>query len=492
MKNTLIRQILRFSFWLMSYLIQFENLIVRKTIRWRWKKIPRPLHKPLPYEGQKDSLDASFLLIKEARWVETSGTRSEPKRIPYGVERIEYLNRTFLKSMITLTSHLKGPKTFFVFGSLDEDKSLTSSLISEKKEPQYYELLQAPYRYLNTAEGKKLRDVVGDLTARVLVLIVSKPRIIYATNPSTISHFIEQIEKNWDEVRKQLKIALKNKALMDALYTLEDGNGKDRLTYAAILEKVDLKAIFPELIAMITWNGGYVSSFIDQLKVKLPKVEHIPMYSMSTECVETLPHRIQGKIVFLPTMKGVLPEFQDTNGEIQDGLDLEVGKVYSLIVTDIWGLQRYDTHDEFVVNKMVDGLPDLSFKRRRNITSSLTGEKLTEEQAILLYAKLKADFTGLTNASLSLFPVIEGDSHGYHLSIIGGAGEAKEISVAAEKILSSLNSEYASKVKSGRLHSLQARHMNTVDLARIMKQEHLWESQFKVMPLYEKPVRKDS
>lgn len=489
MKNYFIRHFLRVWFFLMSFLIRFQNFFIRKFIRWRWKKIIRPLHGPLPYEDQIPSLELAFQKMKDARWVETSGTRSEPKKIPYDQKRIEYINRTFLKSMVTLTSHLNGFKTFFVFGSLDEDRSLTSSMTTEKDIPGHYELLQAPYRFLMTPEGEKLRELCGDLPARVLLLVVTKPRIVYATNPSTITHFLDQVEKNWDEIRKQIKVTLKNKQVMKTVLALQDGNGHDRLTYLAILDKVDFRSIFPELQAVISWDGGYVSCFIDRLKVKLPTVEHIPMFSMSTETIETLPHRINDRIYFLPTMKGTLPEFMDEEGVVHPAVNLETGKVYSLVVTDEWGLQRYDTSDQFLVKNIVDGLPDLRFLKRRNVTSSLTGEKLTEEQVIAHHAKLRSVFAGLRNASLSLIPLLSKDVQGYGLAIIGGEGNVDEISQASEKLLCAINSEYASKVKSGRLTPVKARHVSMSDLAKLLGQENFWESQFKVMPLYEKPVR---
>ena len=491
--NGVLRQLIRFTFFILNTLIQFENVLLRKRIRSTWKKMRVPTHTPVDYEGQVSYLLDAYSRMKAPFWVQTSGTRSEPKKIPYNEQRIEMVNKAFLKSMITMTSHLKGVKTFFAFGSMDKDRSLTSSMLDEKKIPSTFELLQAPYRYLSLKEGQNLREKTGDLAARVAVLLVSVPRIIYATNPSTITHFIAQVLMNERNVRENIRTLLQDQEAIKTLLKLQDGDGLRRLK--TFIEKKDLKAedIFPELKAFITWDGGYVFPFLERLKQCLPHAEHIPMYSMSTETIESLPHRINGRIVFLPVMKGVLPEFMDNDGNLWPAHQVEPGFTYTLVVTDKWGLSRYDTSDQFEVSELVDGLPHIHFKRRRNISASVTGEKISEEQVLQLNIKLKEKFPELRNYSLSLYPVFKNDYPGYNLAILGGEEvRTKLISEEAEEILSNINSEYKAKVSSGRLRKIEVLKLTVAELAGIMGQGQYWESQFKVMPLYEKPVRQNS
>jgi hypothetical protein len=322
---------------------------------------------------------------------------------------------------------------------------------------------------------------------------VTKPRFIYATNPSTLTHFIDELQMKWPDIQANINNLLDDPKKLKEVLRLQDGDGTKSLREAASNE-FNFHVLFPSLKAVITWDGGYVRTFLDRLMKLLPEgVQHLPMYSMSTETIETLPHKINGKISFLPTMKNTLPEFSDEGGKILKAHELQVNACYSLLITNSWGLERYDTQDIFKVEEMIDDLPSLTFIRRRNVTASITGEKITEVQAILLSGMLKEKYPALIPTTLSLYPVFDKNSVGYQLAIIGTTlNNASEVSKDADAFLGQINSEYRDKVKSGRLLPLHLKTMSVQELAALMGQESRWESQFKVMPLYEKPVTKNN
>ena len=56
-------------------------------------------------------------------------------------------------------------------------------------------------------------------------------------------------------------------------------------------EPLPLPACIPALHAYCSWDGGYVGTFLQSVQRHLPpdRFTHIPMYSMSTETVQTLP-----------------------------------------------------------------------------------------------------------------------------------------------------------------------------------------------------------
>lgn len=374
----------------MAIFISWDNKFQRRTFRKRYAfyygKNALGTFPVSDFEGQKERLEQVFEKMHAPKYfAQTSGTTREPKLVPYDQRRTKYLQKTFLKSMITLTRLIPGQKTFFVFASLQKDASLTSGMMEEGKEPSHFELLQAPYRYLGTKEGRALIERVGELSARIMVLAVTQPRFLYATNPSTLTYFLKELEGRWKEVRVRLK------NVPPGLMRLSDGNGERLMMTFLIREKAPtLKELLPDLKAVITWDGGYVSPFLEQLKVSLPGISFLPMYSMSTETIETLPHRIGEKIHFFPVTRGMYPEFQDLENErILSPFELTTGNDYLLIVSDEWGLRRYDTRDIFHVNDVIDGIPDLSFIRRKGLTASFTGEKLTEEHALELFQSVR-------------------------------------------------------------------------------------------------------
>ena len=472
-RNACLRELLRVIFYGMAKLIQIENWLIRR----RKHKIPST-SLPTSFDQQKERIQRTARKSGEKIFIaQTSGTRNIPKTVPYTASRLKLVQKTFLKSMITLTSPYKGRKTFFVFSSIEDDSSLTSGMLQDKA-PNLIELLQAPYRFLTTPAGHRLRRDIGLLSTRVAIIAVTSPRFFYATNPSTLTHFLDEVENAWPLIRENLKTCLTNQELL----RLSDGN--NRLEKLIKEDSFSLTALAPDLVGMISWDGGYVAPFLERLKKKYPKLVYLPMYSMSTESIETLPHRVNGKLHFLPTMKGVIPEFLK-NGVITR--DLKINETYTLLISDIWGLERYDTQDEFEVVDIVDGLPDLRFKRRRNVTASMTGEKISEEQCLLLYQELRKKFN-LQEVYLSLYGRMLGDQGQYILNLIGPRKEIPALEIAAEEILGTLNQEYLSKIQSGRLLPLRVESLSVSAFAELMGQKVKWESQFKVMPLYEKPL----
>src|SRR5260370_105214 len=121
------------------------------------------------------------------------------------------------------------------------------------------------------------------------------------------------------------------------------------------------------------------------------------MYSMSTETIETISHFQGDSISFLPLGTRVLYEFVeetavDKVANLLSADQLEIGKTYSMVVSDPYGLRRYQTSDVFLCRGMVAGLPDLSFIRRRGLSYSFTGEKLTAEHVSMVFQGLRKEF----------------------------------------------------------------------------------------------------
>ncbi len=472
----------------MAKLISWDNRLQRSSFRKRYAffygRNAVTTFKPSDFDGQKERLNHVFEKMPEPKhFAHTAGTTSAPKLVPYDLKRTRFLQKTFLRSMITLTSDFKGHKTFYVFASLKKGSSLTSGMMEEKN-PTTLELLHAPYRYLHTKEGQALIDKVGELSARIMVLVITQPRFLYATNPSTMTFFLKELEAHWKDVRIHLK------KIPPGLMRLKDSDGERRIMNFVMREKAPkLQELLPHLTAVITWDSGYVKPFLDQLKSLLPGVSFLPMYSMSTETIETLPHKIKDRICFFPVSRGVYPEFHEPGSEkFLAPFDLEKGKVYELLVSDEWGLRRYCTGDLFLVKEMVHGLPDLAFIKRRGLISSLAGEKLTDAHVHELSVVLKKRFPELGHSCISLFPVSQGGEYGYEMAVMGRAILPATLSEVADKELGKINSEYASQVSSGRLKKLSARTLSEQELASVMGKENLWESQFKVLPLYEKII----
>lgn len=492
--NNILRTFLKLVFQFCGKILIYKDAHNRKNILKKWDKIKKDLIsedlQPQGYEAQKEHLFKVANNSKEELFLaQTSGTRNLPKVIPFTKSRLKKSQTTFLKAMMVLTHPFNTKKTFFVISSLEEETSLTAGLLKQR-DPSHIELLQAPYRYLTTRRGQRLRQEIGLYPARLSLMMVTNPRFLYATNPSTLTHFFDELLHNWAPIKSNLEKLLKSPHLLKELLKLEEGEALERLKEIVRLDKPPtLAQVFPELKAVITWDGGYVAPYSDKLKTLLPDVTHIPMYSMSTESIETLPHRDGKDLYFLPTMSDTYPEFL-REGKLYSPLELKKGETYGLVVTTTFGLLRYDTQDEFLVVGHLNGLPDIRFKRRRNITASMTGEKISEEQCHLMFESLRNHFK-LQDFFLTLYGNARDGQFRYELGLIGLGKNSNlpEIAEKAQELLSMINEEYKSKTDSGRLSPLLAREFTLPEFAKLMGQELKWESQFKVMPLYEKPLR---
>src|SRR5690606_6409907 len=131
--------------------------------------------------------------------------------------------------------------------------------------------------------------------------------------------------------RSNLEKLLTKKELLKSILVFEEGNGRKRLEdVIALPNPPEVSQVLPKLKAVISWDGGYVSPYAKKLMNILPsQVSHLPMYSMSTESIETLPHLINKKYYFLPTMSGTYPEFLLDN-HLYEAHELKVNETYSL------------------------------------------------------------------------------------------------------------------------------------------------------------------
>lgn len=247
----------------------------------------------------------------------------------------------------------------------------------------------------------------------------------------------------------------------------------------------------PAVEAYVCWTGGYVKPFLDRLQKYLPSPRYrlIPMYSMSTETIETVAHFDHDDVYFLPLAPGVVYEFIDHAAEARflTPTELEPGKLYELIVTDAYGLRRYHTADLFLCRGKINGLPDLTFQRRRGLAYSFTGEKLTAEQVTTVFEQLRERYPQVcADRFLTCVPSAETIPH-YQVLLIGGLHQAQthldEIATHCDELLSAINCEYRSKRASGRLGRVTFIQTGTKEFAETFSAHNAWETQFKFLPL---------
>ena len=445
---------------------------------------------------------------RSPRLAKTSGSTGRPKEIPYTNARLRAVRFTFIEVFLRCFWNLDVARTsLYVFGSLDNDESLTALLLEETRTPSRLAILQAPYRVERHPALQDLRDRYGTGALRLWIVSLSNPGVLYSTNPSTLSTFFDELSRNWHEssalvrdyVRKPHTFPASIHRIVRRLVSL---GGRERLErIAASPAFMPIQEWAPGLDTYVCWMGGYVAPFLERVRTYLPAPRYrlVPMYSMSTETVETITHFGRDGIAFLPVAPGVFYEFlqddaSDKPENLQPASRLRKGKTYRMVVSHSYGARRYRTGDVFLVKEWVNGIPDLRFLRRSGLAYSFTGEKLTGEQLAEAFGKIRGDYPSMDGADfLTCFPSqpdTDPIPH-YKLTLIRGDGlpgcVLPGIAERCDRLLAELNPEYRNKRESRRLGPVRFQQINASEFLRRMGAGPAppgLDGQFKFLPLY--------
>jgi hypothetical protein len=453
----------------------------------------------------KEHIQTAAQRHKCQQFAVTSGSTAEPKRILYPDARIRRTKFVFIDNLGRCFNTLKFTrKVLYVFSALQDDDSLTGMLLDENKGTPYISGLQAPYRLHRQPALRALTQEYGSAALRLWMLALSNPGIIYSTNPSTLSTFLDALDDNFQEATSLIKDYCESpEKFSKPVHALRKrvqswGWEKRFRRLASSPTRPSYQEMFPAFRTYFCWTGGYVQPFIDRIETRLPPEEYrrIPMYSMSTETVETVAHYSQKSVHFIPLGPYVLYEFlpiesEDHPENLLKPHQLQVNQQYTMVVSDDYGLKRYQTDDVFECRGFVQGLPDLHFLRRRSLEYSFTGEKLTGPQLSGVYQKLRNEFSFLTEDTfLTCIPSLPRGSaipH-YKFVIVGDQFTAPpDLITRFDALLQEANEEYAHKRDSDRIGPAQLMQSSLDEIVAKVSSSSTktnWESQFKFLPLY--------
>jgi hypothetical protein len=444
---------------------------------------------------------ASARAGRGARFAMTSGSTGEPKQILYTKRRLRNLKFAFSDMFARACCAYALKRTsLYVFSSFQRDASLTSLLLGETKIPPYLSTLQAPYRVQQHPAIQTLFHEYGGAAVRLWILTITNPGVLYATNPSTISTFFDELRTNWIDCSKLARDWHHDPHQFSptvhriARRLDSRGSGERLRMIATSASSLDLGQFAPAVNAYICWTGGYVKPFLDRLARHLPPSRYrvIPMYSMSTETVETETLFRNGDTHFLPLASGVVYEFlhANANDDPQNILTpdrLRPGESYAMVVSDSYGLRRYQTGDLFECRRTIDGLPDLAFLRRRALEYSFAGEKVTAEQLHTVFDQLRAQNPEL--GFLTCIPSLPQDEKPHYKFVLIRDSDigltTDHMATYCDRLLSELNCEYKNKRASGLLAPARFIEANPSDFAERFA-DSSWETQFKFLPLYQR------
>jgi hypothetical protein len=393
----------------------------------------------------------------------TSGTTGNAKYLPITPSGLKAARRQ--QSLFALARHLSPPTTYagkvFAVASPAIEGRLPSGVPFGSASGLLYQTMPrvARRKYVVPYPVFEIDDY--DVKYRTLALLAAAnpfTTAAAAANPSTFLRILEVLNAhrddiiaaiassgktiNWLDTRQHEIVSAKlrpNSALAEHLRT------KDTLDYADI---------WPYLQTLATWTGGSCGVALTTLAKVLPeRAAIVEMGYLASEFRGTITLGIDTGVPTLTDhfFEFVRPSEWDAGERRFLRLhELTVGERYYVIVTTPNGLYRYFINDVVQVDGRFNDSPTLRFVQKGRGVTNITGEKLCEYQVTQAMRAFEErietpvrfyQFLADTNAACYRM-YVEADLD---------PNDAHTHGCAIDKMLGTLNIEYAQKRCSGRL-----------------------------------------
>ena len=443
-------------------------------------KDPRAYQEAVPvktYEDLRDYVEAQertgepiLTAERPVYYHRTSGTVGAAKDIPVtesGLQRVKANQRLFAYAVASATRAFQG-KVLGITGQAVEGTMPAGTPYGSASGLLYKRMSKfVRQRYVLPPEVADIPDY--DLRYFVIAAYgLAEPNVtgLGTANPSTLIRLLDLVRQEGGaliraindgrlpegaDVPPGLQLPRKPRRARELEGML---NAKGNLNYADI---------WPNLKGIMTWTGGSCGVPLNRLTGSIPQdTSIIELGYIASEFQGTV-NINAAENVCLPTLLDNFLEFAEREAWEQGSAELlllhelEEGREYYIFITTQDGLYRYDMNDIVRVTRKLNATPCLEFVQKGKGVTSITGEKLYENQV------LEAVMNALTkkNVSPEFFVMLadtEATSYTLFLEIAGDVPlHAHDLATALDRRLRSVNIEYDSKRASGRLAPTEIR-----------------------------------
>jgi len=400
----------------------------------------------------------------------TSGSTGEPKYIP--------VTKTFLKEY-SRSSLLWGAYAYLDHPDLIENRILPIvSSMHEKYTPTGIPCGAASGMHARSQKylGRSLYavpDCVFDIPdaeskyyAIMRCALTHEVGLVSSPNPSTLIRIARIVDENKEQLIKDIHDGTldRNREIPEDIAREIIRRCAKNPERARELERIARRegTLYPKdfwkhIVLIGCWKGGSLTSYLPLLPKYYGDVPIRDVGLIASEGRMTIPMSDEGCAGVLD-VTGSFYEFireEDEDTENPDTLlchELEEGKRYFIILTTSSGLFRYHIRDLVQVVGFHNRTPLLAFMSKGKRISSLTGEKLTENQVVEAVNAAARDFS-LHLETFTMCPCWD-EVPFYALYIEEDSipeGLLRKFVLSVDGHLRKLNIEYESKRKSGRL-----------------------------------------
>ena len=208
-----------------------------------------------------------------------------------------------------------------------------------------------------TRPSLALKEDYGAAGLRLLVLTLSNPGVLYATNPSTLGTFFEEVDTDWEAAVALVRVVVRDPgriapAARRILRRLASKGSAGRLARVAeSATPLPITVWAPGVSTYVCWTGGAVAPFLERLDRRLPA----PRFTRS-RCFRCPPRPSRP---FRTTASGRRPSCQPrpvsctsssrvgSETALLGARELQPGGTYEMVVSHGYGLRRYATGDLF-------------------------------------------------------------------------------------------------------------------------------------------------
>lgn len=424
-------------------------------------------------ELQESKSHPSLTAEQPIYYQRSSGTTGKPKHIPVtstGLSRIKDYQRLAAYRQSKYADVFLG-KIFGVTGKAEEGRMLGNTPLGAASGMIYQQQSRlVKSKYVLPACVSEIEDYQSRyLVMATLGAAEHEVTAVSTANPSTLVKLLDVLNDNIDIILSSIEEGALHSSILVDSQLRDEINSKlspdaIRSNYLRRIvndqRKINYQDIWPTLKGIVTWTGGSCQVPLSSLKSQIPdNTQIIELGYVSSEFRGTINIDCDRGLC-IPTLEDNYFEFVQRQkweeGEHQFiGLEeIEEEQEYYLFVTTPDGLYRYDMNDIVRVSGWVNQTPCFSFVRKGQGVTSITGEKLHEDQVITAvldmckHHQLTSDFfmmlADVHSAQYSLY--LEADNI--------GPSSINELASDLNHRIGKLNIEYGEKYESGRLNPL--------------------------------------
>jgi hypothetical protein len=356
----------------------------------------------LPYvekllQGEKNQLTADDPFM----FATTSGTTATPKYVPITETHLKDYTHAFqVHNYHLIESFPRAAEGKFLIITSNDQEGTTpgglsygavSGLLNRRQSPIIRRHFAVPYELCT------IKDVDIKYYLMLRVSIGQNVTAVLGCNPSSLLLLADQLKEHSASLIRDLREGTLNKnyeppAHLRAAfepYFKPDPKRADELQ--RLLDEngtLSPKMVWKNLGVMSCWKGGPMSFYLDRLPEFYGDIPIRDFGYMASEGRGTIPISDDGAGGVLALTSHFFEfvseaDMDEGNMNFKTIEDLKLHERYYIFFTTNAGLYRYNINDLMEVSDFRDKTPVLKFVRKGLGVSSITGEKITEEQVLV-------------------------------------------------------------------------------------------------------------